>query len=93
MRSYYLNNRHESSGSRGGVGSGRWDGDYELEIGANQNCSSEMLAFCVHIDEILEHLENNGSAIGAMLLGSIKRKREEIDKHLIDSRIDSRIDA
>lgn len=79
MRGYYLNrSANVDRGCRGGVGS-KSDGDYELEIGHAKNCSPEMMAICVHYDEIIEYLElNNESSIAIMILRSIKNTTERI---------------
>ena len=59
MRYAYLNNSNpDSFGSRGGVTHRHYGDEYELEIGQNQNASSELLALCVYSDEIMEFLEN-----------------------------------
>lgn len=66
MRGAYLkSSSHNNKGCRGGVGS--FDGDYELEIGNNQNASPQMLALCMLIDEITEHLKTSESSIGKMI--------------------------
>lgn len=81
MRHCYLKRRSSSGGSRGGVGSNN-SGDYELEVGADQYASVEMIAFCSMIDEILEHLQNNPSDIGHLLLATYKQKVEELNKSM-----------
>jgi hypothetical protein len=82
MRFAYLKARTSIGGSRGGVSSNRrcnGDGDdYELEIGQEQNASPELLALCVHADEIMEFLEKCDSPIGGMILGGIKKQIKEL---------------
>lgn len=86
MRYAYLmkSDGEHVSGSRGGVTSGHSDGEYELEIGQNQNASPELLALCVHADEIMEFLENCNSPIGRMILNEIKKETKELDQKLRD---------
>ena len=86
MRYAYLkisDSRNEES--RGGVTSGYSGGnEYELEIGQNQNASPELLALCVHADEIMEFLDNCDSPIGIMILNGIKKETKELDQKLRD---------
>lgn len=85
MRSFYLRRNSESGnagGSRGGVGSNNDFGDYELEIGSSQHASAEMIVFCSMIDEILEHLKNNPSNIGHLLLTTYKQKVKELSESM-----------
>lgn len=86
MRYAYLMNSdgERIGGSRGGVTSGRDYGEYELEIGQNQNASPELLALCVHADEIMEFLDNCDSPIGIMILNGIKKETKELDQKLRD---------
>lgn len=84
MRYAYLK-RHtpNEGGSRGGVTSGYSGGnEYELEIGQNQNASPELLALCVHSDEIMEFLEKCDSPIGGMILSGIKKQIKELKEGL-----------
>lgn len=82
MRHCYLKKSGNMGGSRGGV-QGTYDsGDYELEVGSSQHASVEMIAFCAMIDEILEHLQNNPSVIGHLLLDTYKKKVEELKKSM-----------
>lgn len=78
MRGFYLRRPNGSRGSRGGVGSAGDSGEYELEVGAGENASPEMIVFCSMIDEILEHLQNNPSTIGHLLLATYKQKVKEL---------------
>ena len=84
MRGYYLNPSNEESCScRGGVGSGNENGDYELEIGQHKNASAEMIALCVHIDEITTYLElKQDCPIAQMILHSYKKTVIDIDNVL-----------
>ena len=84
MRYAYLK-RHtpNEGGSRGGVTSGYSGGnEYELEIGQNQNASPELLALCVHADEIMEFLEKCDSPIGGMILSGIKKETKDLTDRL-----------
>lgn len=81
MRGYYLYPSDDSRrglGSRGGVGSK--DCDYDLEIGQLQTCSFDMMALCVHIDEILEFLNLSDSPISKMILESYRMTIHDIDE-------------
>lgn len=82
MRHCYLRRSGSAGGSRGGVQSTYESGDYELEVGSSQHASVEMIAFCSMIDEILEHLQHNPSAIGHLLLDTYKKKVEELKKSM-----------
>ena len=84
MRYAYLmkSDGERTGGSRGGVTSGHDHGEYELEIGQNQNASPELLALCVHADEIMEFLENCNSPIGRMILNGIKKETKELVEKL-----------
>lgn len=86
MRYAYLMNSdgERIGGSRGGVTSGHDYGEYELEIGQNQNASPELLALCVHADEIMEFLEKCESPIGRMILNGITRETKELEQKLQD---------
>lgn len=79
---YLMKGDGTNYGSRGGVTSGYSDSEYELEIGQNQNASPELLALCVHADEIMEFLENCNSPIGRMILNGIKKETKELDQKL-----------
>ena len=73
----------DNGGSRGGVTSGYSGGnEYELEIGQNQNASPELLALCVHADEIMEFLEKCDSPIGGMILNGIIKETKELEQKL-----------
>ena len=84
MRYAYLmkSDGERTGGSRGGVTSGHSDGEFELEIGQYQNASPELLALCVHADEIMEFLENCNSPIGRMILNGIKKETKELVEKL-----------
>jgi hypothetical protein len=87
MRGHYLkpNDYSEHGGCRGGVGSNHdYDDGYELEIGMQCHCSSEMMALAVHYDEIMEYLELYApkSVVARMLVTSIKKTVEDIDHEL-----------
>lgn len=83
MRSYYLKPTDIGNGGcRGGVGSNRPDGDYELEIGNDLNASSEMVALCVLHDEIIEFLAKSDSPMGQLIHLTYKQKVEEIENGL-----------
>ena len=84
MRYAYLMNSdgERIGGSRGGVTSGHDYSEYELEIGQNQNASPELLALCVHSDEIMEFLEKCDSPIGGMILSGIKKQIKELNEGL-----------
>lgn len=88
MRYAYLMNSNgngeRTGGSRGGVTSRHDYGEYELEIGQNQNASPELLSLCVHADEIMEFLDNCDSPIGIMILNGIKKETKELDQKLRD---------
>ena len=86
MRYAYLmkSDGERTGGSRGGVTSGHDYGEYELEIGQNQNASPELLALCVHADEIMEFLEKCESPIGRMILNGITRETKELEQKLQD---------
>ena len=87
MRYAYLNNGdHEINGSRGGVTHRHYGDEYELEIGQNQNASSELLALCVYSDEIMEFLEKCNSPIGGMILSGIKKETKELKDRLTADR-------
>lgn len=84
MRGYYLKSTDRDRGCRGGVG-GIYEGldnDYELEIGSQCHCSAKMMAFLVHYDEVMEHLEVSKSVISKMLINSIKKTELDIDTKL-----------
>ena len=83
MRYAYLIRSNGERGSRGGVTSGYSGGnEYELEIGQNQNASPELLALCVHADEIMEFLEKCDSPIGGMILNGIIKETKELEQKL-----------
>ena len=86
MRYAYLKiSDSRSEESRGGVTSGYSGGnEYELEIGQNQNASPELLALCVHADEIMEFLEKCESPIGHMILDGIKKQIKELNQKLYE---------
>jgi len=83
MRYAYLKTSDSrNGGSRGGVTSGYCGNEYELEIGQNQNASPELLALCVHADEIIEFLEKCESPIGGMILSGIKKETKDLTDRL-----------
>jgi hypothetical protein len=84
MRPMYLNPSNEvGGGCRGGVGNGDGCGDYELEIGQHKNASAEMIALCVHIDEITTYLKlKQDCPIAQMVLHSYKKTVKEINENL-----------
>lgn len=83
MRAYYLKKANcDQWGCRGGVGEPCPDSnDYELEIGQRCNASSEMIALCVLHDEIIEHLEDQKSLMGKLLLEKYKNTVKDINKN------------
>lgn len=83
MRAYYLKKaNYDQQGCRGGVGDPYPDSnDYELEIGQGCNASSEMIALCVLHDEIIEHLEDQKSLMGKLLLEKYKNIVKDINKN------------
>lgn len=88
MRNCYLNHADNPFGCRGGVGSNRslgvYASEYEVEIGAQCRCSSEMFSLMVHYDEIIELFElcSPSSSLVEMLLSSIKGIKQSIDVSL-----------
>jgi hypothetical protein len=83
MRGCYIRTRDsEKSGCRGGVGSGRDDQEYALEIGQNCNAELPMVALCSHIDEILEFLNKSESSLAYLILRSIKSTEKDLERQL-----------
>ncbi len=86
MRNYYLKpNTRNLPACRGGVSSVTHSEDgYELEIGQNCKASPEMIAFCVLIDEITEHLNTNSSHISKLLYQQWRQTTARIKQSLED---------
>ena len=86
MRNYYLKpSTRDLPACRGGVSSVTHSEDeYELEIGQNCNASPEMIAFCVLIDEITEHLNTNSSHISKLLYQQWRQTTARIKQSLED---------
>ena len=55
---------------------------YDIEIGSQCNCDTEMAAVAAHTDEILEFLKNSKSLIAQMLLSSIAKTSLEAENSL-----------
>lgn len=92
MRSAYLRPVGTNpKGSRGGIGTDTDDGNYELEIGSSQYASPDMVALCVHIDEIFEYLiaKSDESPIARLLLHSLEETRKRLEKGLDDESLGS----
>jgi len=87
MRGAYLKptDPNSNAGCRGGVGSS--EGDYELEIGQGKHASPEMIALCVHIDEILEYLDSkcSSSPMARMILVSIEKETKKLQESINQS--------
>lgn len=86
MRGYYLKPSDNIGGCRGGVGTSCHDGEYDVEIGQQCNCSFDIMALMVHADELREYLAlmEPQSAIAAILVASMdateRRIRDEYEK-------------
>lgn len=85
MRGAYLKSSDNcrEGGCRGGIGS-RYD-DYELEIGNGKNASVEMVALCVHIDEIMSLLEllKTKEPLVYMVLDSMNREKTRLHNEMM----------
>ena len=83
MREYILTRKPvglEHFGARGWVKTDDDSGEYELEVGAKMDCSPEMLALCVHYDEVMELLREVPSPLAAMTVRSIEHTVHTIYK-------------
>jgi hypothetical protein len=89
MRVYYLRSKSSDGCCRGGVGSGDKDRDsgFEVEIGGQCHCSSHMMSFMAHYDEIMSYLQlvRDEEPLAAMLLGSLLDTWKKIEKEVADS--------
>jgi len=52
---------------------------YVLEVGTDCNVDLNMVALCIHIDEVSEFLLNSDSHIARLILKSMKNTKKDIE--------------